>query len=70
MPQKVIKFLIKNGADILIEDADGKNCLEKIEQSVDLYPQLNIFVQKSKEALEKKQQEEAAEAKIDAKQLL
>ena len=31
MPQKVIKFLIKNGADTLIEDMEGKNCLKKIE---------------------------------------
>lgn len=37
MPQKVIKFLIKNGADTLIEDMEGKNCLKKIEES-ELYP--------------------------------
>lgn len=33
MPQKVIKFLIKNGADTLIEDIEGRNCLQKIEES-------------------------------------
>ena len=54
LSQKTIKFLIKNGADTLVEDDDGKNCLQKIQES-DLYPQLKEFIKKkAKEALEQK----------------
>ena len=47
----MIKFLVKNGADTLIEDGDGRNCLEKIKES-DLYPQLKYLKKKSKEVVE------------------
>ena len=57
MPQKVIKFLIKNGADTLIEDMEGKNCLKKIEES-ELYPQLKEFIKKKAKEVEELKENE------------